>query len=68
MSNEVEVIVENGEAVVSSRDVAEKFGKQHKHVLENVDNLAAENPATRNTPYFSMCRPLYNIFPYVIIL
>lgn len=55
MSNEVEVIVENGEAVVSSRDVAEKFGKQHKHVLENVDNLAAENPATKNM-FFEMYR------------
>lgn len=42
------VIVENNEVVVSSRQVAEHFGKQHKDVLESIRNiLAAENSATR---------------------
>lgn len=42
------VTVENNEVVVSSRQVAEHFGKQHKDVLESIRNiLAAENSATR---------------------
>lgn len=47
-ANEVQVINNNGELVVSSRKVAEDFGKQHKDVLENIRNiLAAENSATK---------------------
>lgn len=30
---------ENGQIVVSSRMVAERFGKQHKHVLDNIEEL-----------------------------
>ena len=42
------VIVENNEVVVSSRQVAEHFEKQHKDVLESIRNiLAAENSVTR---------------------
>ena len=42
------VQVQNGKVVVSSRQVAEKFGKMHKDVLENVRSiLAAENSATK---------------------
>lgn len=36
---------ENGQPVVSSRDIAERFEKQHKHVLETIQNLTAENSA-----------------------
>lgn len=47
-ANEVQVINNNGQLVVSSRKVAEDFGKQHKDVLENIRNiLAAENSATK---------------------
>ena len=47
-ANEVQVINNNGELVVSSRKVAEDFGKQHKDVLENIRNiLVAENSATK---------------------
>lgn len=42
------VEIRNNEVVVSSRDVADKFGKEHKHVLENIRQiLAAENSATK---------------------
>lgn len=41
------VKVINNQIVVSSRQVAEHFGKEHRHVLENVRQiLAAENSAT----------------------
>lgn len=33
------VIVKNNQAVVSSRQVAEKFGKEHKHVLESIREI-----------------------------
>lgn len=46
MKNLVEI--KNNQVVVSSRQVAEKFGKQHKDVLENIRNiLVAENSATK---------------------
>lgn len=39
------VKVENNQVVVSSRDIAEHFEKQHKHVLESIERLKAENSA-----------------------
>ena len=42
------VVIQNNQIVVSSKDLAEHFGKQHKDVLENIHNiLAAENSATK---------------------
>ena len=42
------VVVKNNQVVVSSRQVAEKFCKRHKDVLENIRNiLVAENSATK---------------------
>lgn len=42
---------ENGQIVVSSRMVAERFGKQHKHVLDSIENITAEKSALMGT-YF----------------
>lgn len=42
------VVINNNQIVVSSKDIAKHFGKQHKHVIENIHNiLAAENSATK---------------------
>lgn len=42
------VQIKNNQVVVSSRQVAEKFGKLHKDVLESIRNiLVAENSATK---------------------
>ena len=42
------VVIQNNQIVVSSKDIADHFGKQHKDVLENIHNiLAAENYATK---------------------
>ena len=46
MNNLVEI--KNNQVVVSSRDVAENFGKQHKNVLRAIDDLVAQNSATQN--------------------
>lgn len=44
MNNLVEI--RNNQVVVSSRQVAERFGKEHKDVLENIRNIMrAENSA-----------------------
>lgn len=45
MNDLINVTVENGQVVVSSRDVAEKFEKQHKDVLETIRLMTAENSA-----------------------
>ena len=37
--NEIILKEQNGQVVVSSRDVAEKFGKEHKNVLRDIDDL-----------------------------
>lgn len=39
------VTLENGVPVVSSRDVARRFGKNHRDVLETIRNITAENSA-----------------------
>lgn len=48
MTNEQLVTIINNQAVVSSRQVAESFGKMHKHVLEAIDEIlgSAEISAT----------------------
>ena len=40
-------IIKNDQAVTSSLIVAEQFGKEHRHVLESIRSLAAENSAAR---------------------
>ena len=47
----INLISENGQVVVSSREVAEHFGKEHKHVLDSIKNLVAENSATKSMFY-----------------
>lgn len=42
------VVMKDKQAVTSSLQVAETFGKAHKHVIESIKNLAAENSATKN--------------------
>lgn len=48
MSNEIILKEVNGEITANSRDVAERFNKQHKDVLETIRNLIAENSAVKN--------------------
>ena len=46
--NEIILSTQNGEPVSSSREVAKRFGKEHKHVLAAIRQiLAAENSATK---------------------
>ena len=45
MTENVIVYQHNGQPAVSSRDVAEQFGKEHKDVLEAIRKLMAENSA-----------------------
>ena len=42
------VYLKNDEAVCDSLQVAEKFSKEHRNVLQNIDNLIAENSAVKD--------------------
>ena len=46
--NEIILSTQNGEPVASSRDVAKRFGKEHKNVMQAVANLVAENSAAKS--------------------
>lgn len=35
----INLISENGQVVVSSREVAENFGKEHRNVMRDVENI-----------------------------
>ena len=43
--NDIILSTQNGEPVVSSREVAKNFGKEHKDVLKAINNLTAQNCA-----------------------
>lgn len=38
----------NGIILASSREISERFGKDHKHVLRDINNLTVQNWAVRN--------------------
>lgn len=46
--HEVKITMTSGTPCVSSLQVAEDFGKNHKDVLRAIENLAAQNCATKN--------------------
>jgi len=48
MSKIINILNQDGQLVVTSRQVAEDFEKEHKHVLESIRNLIAENSAVKN--------------------
>ena len=53
MNNEIILKEVNGEVTANSRDVAERFDKQHKHVLDKITQLEAEiQPAENSARYF----------------
>lgn len=43
--NEIILSTQNGEPVASSRDVAKRFGKEHKDVLRAIKSITAQNCA-----------------------
>ena len=50
MNDLINITNENGQAVVSSREVAEHFCKEHRNVIQSIENISAENSAV--TPMF----------------
>lgn len=51
MMNEVQIRCENDQLLVTSLQVAKDFSKEHKSVLRSIENLAAQNCATKNLFY-----------------
>jgi Rha family phage regulatory protein len=43
---------QNGQAVVSSLDIAEKFEKRHNHVMRDIKNIMKNLPKNEDTPMF----------------
>lgn len=48
MNEDLMIFERKEQAVVSSRTIAERFGKQHQHVTQAIENLISENPLVRN--------------------
>lgn len=48
MDKLINISNQDGQLVVTSRQIAEDFEKEHKHVLEGIRNLVAENSAVKN--------------------
>lgn len=48
MNNLIRILNQDGQLVVTSRQIAGDFEKEHKHVLESIRNLVAENSAMKN--------------------
>lgn len=48
MDNDLMIFERKEQAVVSSRVIAGKFGKQHQHVTQAIENLTSENPLVKN--------------------
>lgn len=48
MDNEIVLKEVNGKATASSREIAERFGKNHKHVLRDIKNLIDQNWTVKN--------------------
>ena len=46
------ITVNNGQPVVSSVDIAEHFCKEHKNVLQTIENITAENSAIKSLKNF----------------
>ena len=46
--NELKLIENGGQVVESSRKIAKRFGKEHKNVLQAIENLMAENSAVKS--------------------
>lgn len=43
----IELVKENGQVYATSKQIAEDFGKQHKHVLEAINKLLKDVPESR---------------------
>ena len=40
--NDIILSTQNSEPVASSRDVAKRFGKEHRNVMRDIENLMSE--------------------------
>lgn len=53
MTNDIILSTQNGEPVASSREVAKRFGKEHKDVLRAIKSITAQNCAVTQMFYQS---------------
>ncbi|SDJ69122.1 Rha family transcriptional regulator [Alkalibacterium thalassium] len=55
--DQIQIIVNNDQAVTSSRNVAENFKKRHDHVLRDIDNLLLEDRPNFGEMFFESTEP-----------
>lgn len=49
--NDIILSTQNGEPVASSREIAKRFGKEHRNVMQSIKNISAENSAVTQMFY-----------------
>lgn len=52
MTDLINIVENNGQLVVSSREVARNFGKRHDHVIRHIEEVIRGIPHLGNTPMF----------------
>lgn len=50
--NDIILSMQNGEPVVSSRQIAESFEKRHDHVMRDIEDIMRGLPKNGDTPMF----------------
>lgn len=50
--NDIILSMQNGEPVVSSRQIAENFEKRHDHVMRDIEDIMRGLPKNGDTPMF----------------
>ncbi len=43
IKTQIHIVIENEQVVTTSRNIADNFGKQHKHVIESIEKLLKED-------------------------
>lgn len=67
MKNNLMIFEKKEQAVVSSRTIAEQFEKEHKNVLQSIQNLIAENSAVKLMFYRNYYESRGKSFPEYLI-
>lgn len=49
--NDIILSMQNGEPVVSSRQIAESFEKRHDHVMRDIEDIMRGLPKNGDTPH-----------------
>lgn len=60
--NEIKINNSNGTLTVSSLQIADDFGKQHKHIIKNIENLLGETSDEKSSNLTAQISVIKNFF------